>query len=139
MSPSIVSQCAQGFAAANLRCEEEFIRRFIASLLAKRFVILTGLAGSGKTKVAQAFARWSTPHTSVIDPFARGTQMSNSYRIMDADRLCIEFWNKDDEKVVLPRKLIEEWADFLTANPMLVDIPSKEVREKFKIQVKRLL
>src|SRR6266567_1926999 len=35
--------------------------RFVASLLAKRFVILTGLAGSGKTKLAQAFARWITP------------------------------------------------------------------------------
>lgn len=32
--------------------------RFIASLLTKRFVILTGLAGSGKTKLADAFARW---------------------------------------------------------------------------------
>lgn len=32
--------------------------RFISSLLAKPFVILTGLSGSGKTKLAQAFAKW---------------------------------------------------------------------------------
>lgn len=32
--------------------------RFIASLLTKPFVILTGLSGSGKTKLAQAFAMW---------------------------------------------------------------------------------
>lgn len=32
-----------------------------ASLLAKKFLILTGLAGSGKTKLAQAFAQWITP------------------------------------------------------------------------------
>ena len=32
--------------------------RFISSLLTKPFVILTGLSGSGKTKLAQAFALW---------------------------------------------------------------------------------
>ena len=32
--------------------------RFIASLLTKPFVILTGLSGSGKTKLAQTFATW---------------------------------------------------------------------------------
>jgi len=34
------------------------ITRFTASLLTKPFVILTGLSGSGKTKLAQAFAMW---------------------------------------------------------------------------------
>lgn len=32
--------------------------RFAASLLTKPFVILTGLSGSGKTKLAQAFVQW---------------------------------------------------------------------------------
>lgn len=32
--------------------------RFTASLITKPFVILTGLSGSGKTKLAQAFAMW---------------------------------------------------------------------------------
>ncbi len=32
--------------------------RFVAALLTKRFCILTGLAGSGKTKLAEAFAMW---------------------------------------------------------------------------------
>jgi len=36
----------------------ELITRFSSSLLAKPFVILTGLSGSGKTKLAQAFAQW---------------------------------------------------------------------------------
>jgi 5-methylcytosine-specific restriction protein B len=40
-----------------LRVSEALAERFIASLLTKRFLILTGLAGSGKTKLAQAFAR----------------------------------------------------------------------------------
>ena len=33
-------------------------KRFLGSLLTKRFCILTGLAGSGKTKLAEAFAMW---------------------------------------------------------------------------------
>lgn len=34
------------------------VTRFIGSLLAKPFVILTGLSGSGKTRLAQAFVQW---------------------------------------------------------------------------------
>ena len=44
-----------------LQVPDELFRRFAASLGSKRFLILTGLAGSGKTKLAQAFARWLTP------------------------------------------------------------------------------
>lgn len=44
--------------AANYRVSEPLARRFIAALATKPFVILTGLSGSGKTKLAQVFARW---------------------------------------------------------------------------------
>ena len=37
---------------------EKLSTRFISSLLTKPFVILTGLSGSGKTKLAQSFAMW---------------------------------------------------------------------------------
>jgi len=43
---------------ANLFINQNLGLRFTASLLTKPFVILTGLSGSGKTKVAQAFAMW---------------------------------------------------------------------------------
>ncbi len=36
----------------------KLILRFTSSLLTKPFVILTGLSGSGKTKLAQAFVQW---------------------------------------------------------------------------------
>jgi hypothetical protein len=44
-----------------LRLGRPLLLRFVAALAAKRFLILSGLAGSGKTKLAQAFARWLTP------------------------------------------------------------------------------
>jgi 5-methylcytosine-specific restriction protein B len=37
---------------------ETLITRFVASLLSKPFVLLTGLSGSGKTKIAQSFVKW---------------------------------------------------------------------------------
>lgn len=37
---------------------ETLISRFAASLLTKPFVLLTGLSGSGKTKIAQSFVKW---------------------------------------------------------------------------------
>lgn len=43
---------------AHLHYTLELVRRYCAALLAKRFVIFTGLSGSGKTKLAQAFANW---------------------------------------------------------------------------------
>lgn len=41
-----------------LTFSKELISRFCASLITKRFLILTGLTGSGKTKIAQSFAEW---------------------------------------------------------------------------------
>jgi MoxR-like ATPase len=46
---------------AGLRVQKELFLRFASALGSKRFLILSGLAGSGKTKLAQAFARWLTP------------------------------------------------------------------------------
>ena len=43
---------------SRLTFDEKLITRFITSLLTKPFVLLSGLSGSGKTKLAQAFAKW---------------------------------------------------------------------------------
>ena len=43
---------------AGLTYDSSLVRRFQAALLSKPFVVLTGLSGSGKTKLAEAFVRW---------------------------------------------------------------------------------
>lgn len=43
---------------AGLIYTNKLVTSFVASLLTKPFVILTGLSGSGKTKLAQAFVQW---------------------------------------------------------------------------------
>lgn len=66
----IVSAFHQDLAAIGLNYSVEFISRFIASCLAKPFIIFTGLSGSGKTKLSQAFARWiSASLTDASDNF----------------------------------------------------------------------
>lgn len=43
---------------SGLKLSEQIITRYISSLLTKPFVLLSGLSGSGKTKLAQSFAQW---------------------------------------------------------------------------------
>ena len=43
---------------AKLHFTRDVSNRFVCSLLTKPFVILTGLSGSGKTKLVQAFSMW---------------------------------------------------------------------------------
>lgn len=54
----IVPAAVSTFTEAKLSCVNSQVLRFIASLLTKKFLIVTGLSGSGKTKLAQAFAAW---------------------------------------------------------------------------------
>ncbi|WP_428001995.1 McrB family protein [Acidovorax sp.] len=61
---TMVRSFHESLKASQLIFSEEIVTRFCASLLARPFVVLTGLSGSGKTKLAEAFARWITPPSS---------------------------------------------------------------------------
>lgn len=43
---------------SGLQIDADLVLRFVAALIAKPFVILTGLSGAGKTRLALSFARW---------------------------------------------------------------------------------
>ncbi|QOD62172.1 AAA family ATPase [Polaribacter haliotis] len=47
----------------NLNFTSELITRYVSSLTTKPFVLLSGLSGSGKTKLAQSFAQWISDST----------------------------------------------------------------------------
>ncbi|MCW3807778.1 MrcB family domain-containing protein [Plebeiibacterium marinum] len=49
---------------AGLLLNPKLVTRFISSLITKPFVILSGLSGSGKTKLAQAFVQWISQNES---------------------------------------------------------------------------
>jgi len=64
----IVQEFIAVASTAGVHVHRSMALRFASSLLAKRFLILTGLSGSGKTKVGQAFARWITADPGFVDP-----------------------------------------------------------------------
>lgn len=118
-----------------LRVSEVQSLRLCTSLLSKRFLILTGLAGSGKTKIAQAFARWMTPTALAADPFRPGTTLRaarKEYAITDADRLSVEFANDDGTKVLLPRAIIEQWSNHILENGIPDSIRAQDLRDQIK-------
>lgn len=54
----LVNDFNRSIEKAGLYYSKILINRFVASINTKPFVILTGLSGSGKTKLAQAFVQW---------------------------------------------------------------------------------
>lgn len=115
--------------------------RTLAALLSKRFLIFTGLAGSGKTKLAQAFARWITSPQLATDVFAVGSEIpstNKSYFIKKSDNIAVEFWNTYTEpntiKVMLPREMIAEWAAYIEANSISQQTPARDIREAVKVK-----
>ena len=63
--PSTIKEVCAAFSDALRTCGVAFgarhgaiVRSFVASLATKRFVILTGLSGSGKTQLALRFGQW---------------------------------------------------------------------------------
>lgn len=57
--------------------DDQLIKRFVASLCTKPFVICSGLSGSGKTKLAQAFAKWISIDSSQYKIVPVGSDWTN--------------------------------------------------------------
>ncbi len=111
---------------------KDLLGRFSAALASKRFVLLTGLSGSGKTKLAQTFAEWlagrhERPH------FFPGeiVQASRSrYRILDVDRLGVLLAQDNEEKTqtFLPYDLIRRWTEVIKTKNVNEDVGSQELQ-----------
>jgi 5-methylcytosine-specific restriction protein B len=62
--------------------QDKILMRFTSSLLTKPFVILTGLSGSGKTKLAQAFAMWMSENKEQYALVPVGADWTNREPLM---------------------------------------------------------
>lgn len=78
LDASMVENAILGFDAASLSVKAEVIARLIAALSAKPFCILTGLAGSGKTKLAEALAMWLSESPAQYRLVAVGADWANN-------------------------------------------------------------
>lgn len=75
-----LSDLIDALKTAGLQYDDAFVKRFVCALLAKPFVILTGLSGSGKTKLAQAFTTWLAKENSLIVPV--GADWTNNEHLL---------------------------------------------------------
>lgn len=109
----LVPAAMEAFGEAGFQVDEALLRRFAAALLAKPFVILTGLTGSGKTGLGHAFARWICPPAAERRmQFVEGRAIEAdgiTYTVTAADALSVEVASPDGTRVALPLALIEEW------------------------------
>ena len=125
--------------------EEQFCSRFCASLLTKPFVILTGLSGSGKTKLAQAFVQWICQDESQYRIIPVGADWTNREPLLGypnalkpeeyvkPDSGVLDLINKANQQPELPHFLILDemnlshveryFADFLSVMESKEDIP----------------
>ncbi len=75
--------------------------RFIGSLLTKPFVVLTGLSGSGKTKLAQAFAMWICENKTQYCIVPVGADWTNREPLLGFPNALKEYeYVKPDNKVL---------------------------------------
>lgn len=86
---------------AGLQYDEKLVIRFISALITKPFVILTGLSGSGKTKLAQAFVEWLCEDKSQFCIVPVGADWTNREPLLGfPNSLTIGTYVKPDNRVL---------------------------------------
>ncbi|MBB6460467.1 AAA family ATPase [Flammeovirga kamogawensis] len=73
----MISNFNEDLSNSNLFFHNLLITRYISSLITKPFVLLSGLSGSGKTKLAQSFAMWICEDSSQYEIVAVGADWTN--------------------------------------------------------------
>lgn len=142
-APDLAGLCKDAhtdFTDAGLNFDSSFIKRFLASCITKRFVILTGLSGSGKTKLAEAIATWLTDHPALNrNPFNPGSTVSGtraSYTVVESNDIAVVLApsmavGDDPEKLTtIPMSLIREWADTIITCEFDSTTSPREIREQ---------
>ncbi|MCF6285900.1 MAG: hypothetical protein L3K26_11990, partial [Candidatus Hydrogenedentes bacterium] len=139
----IEPEFSKALTTAKISRPDALTTRLLASLLAKRFVILTGLSGSGKTKVAQAVAQWlstSSASTKRNIRFQVGDMVKSSqvdYEVVAADRIAATFLQKKtDTLVTLPYELIDNWITCIEEQGLTEDNTAREIRDAVKVETR---
>lgn len=105
----------QPFYERSLECGlhigSDLVIRFIAALLAKPFVILTGLSGAGKTQLAQAFAKWICESDDQVCLVAVGADWTNREPLLGFPNAL------DPERYVMPESGVVDLLLMATGNP----------------------
>lgn len=132
----LVPELKTALDAAGLRYDVTLLTRFVSALLTKPFVILTGLSGSGKTKLAEAFAVWLETARPSMDPLVVGAEIRSTsaiYRVVEADRIAVVLAPEQnggvDKFTTLPRGLIQDWVRVIRDQGLTRETAAKDIRE----------
>ncbi len=115
--------------------EKSLIIRFISSLITKRFVILTGLSGSGKTVLASTFTRWLVNNDStlfnLLKKAVKSAEFQSNYRVVALNPSLLEIINLNGStgKIIpLPSEAIFDWYKALLNKEFSEKDDPKEIR-----------
>lgn len=116
---------------------KEMIIRFVSSLLSKNFLILTGLSGSGKTRLAQCFSKWITQTNdskyNLLTRALENQSFKKNYEIKYVTPKYLEIINTKGStlKIIpIPTAAIYEWFDSLNSGLISLDTDPKIMRHK---------
>ncbi len=86
---------------SGLILSDQLTQRFVASLQTKPFVILTGLSGSGKTKLAEAYSSWICEFDKQVCMVAVGADWTNRESLLGyPNALASGSYVKPDSKIL---------------------------------------
>jgi len=121
--------------SSNLVITEQLALRFIAAVITKPFVILTGLSGSGKTKLVLAFSAWITNGYSKTSSrlFSVGEEVKSNkvtYLVTAADAISVTFTQPETgTKATFSYELIQEWVEAIRNNNYSKDTSPRTIRD----------
>ena len=130
-------ECVRSYQAslvsAGLTIEKNVSLSFVVALLSKRFSILTGLSGSGKTLLAHAFAKWISPRETLKNAFAKNDEIKSArsvYTIKAIDSLGMKVnQSGQDSLTFLPFDLIESWVKVIREKGFGESTPSQTIQD----------
>ena len=115
-----------------LRYDPDLLSRFVSSLVARPFVVLSGLAGSGKTKIAQVFTKWlSLEIRGLENCFYPGQVLcrpQTDMTVVAVDSVGMIAAQGNGVRAALSYELIDQWVDTIERHGITQDMASTAIR-----------
>lgn len=136
---NVVDGFYEDVTSCGLSYDKELIRRFLSGVLAKQFLVLSGLSGSGKTKLAQSFASWMTlkffkikadGRIAWFEPGLKLEMPKGDVRILECDENVISFVQTSDTRACVPCSLVNEWVETIRKNKIPENAGSLDIKAK---------
>lgn len=142
LAPELLEKLKEALTDANYQAADDLAARVISSLVAKPFLILAGLSGTGKTLLGLALSKWLATNSDQVQVVAVGADWTSTHHLLgypdalDQDKYvrtpALELLMRAKEHPELPHFLILDemnlshveryFSDFLSAMETHADI-----------------